>query len=158
MAWLKGGLPPGGGMPRAAGYGLVTREGVNFARVRVQDLTGLQGSGGSVNIPVTLRVDATATGALKTLQIHIFTQETDTLNSNGHSTANNTAERVISQDIPVSLHSGLTVKAGWASEGGNGAKFGGAYDPDTSAAQYADGTEGGSTANISTITPMPPSQ
>ena len=148
IAWLEIELPQGFSIPPSSGYELITRNGVNYAKVPVQDLATLQ-PGGSTNISVTLRMDATASESSKTLEIHIFTQETDTRNSNGHSTANNTAERVIEQEIPVSIHSGLTVKAGWASESADGSKFGGTYNPDNSAAQYADATDGGSAANIS---------
>ena len=148
IAWIEIELPQGFSIPPSSGYELVTRNGVNYAKIPVQDLTGLQQSGGNTDISVTLRMDTAAAESAKNLQIHIFTQETDQRNSNGHSTANNTAERVIEQEIPVSVHSGLTVKAGWASEGANGAKYGGSYDPADSAAQYTGATEGGSAAHI----------
>ena len=112
-------LPRGFSIPDGAGYQLVRDGGDTYARVPVPDLTSLRGADGKVAVPVSIVMgkDAAATGNV--FEVRVVALEQDRLDSDGHSTANNAAVRVIEQDIDVALFPGaLNVSAGWAYEGG----------------------------------------
>lgn len=117
-AWIDVRLPEGFTIPAGSGYKLVTENGVNYARIPMPPLETLASSGGRINVPVTLTMTDHAPSAGNTIEIRVVTQETDSMNGTGHSTDNNTAVRVIEQEVPVALFpGGLKVEAGWAYEG-----------------------------------------
>lgn len=122
-AWIDIELPAGYSIPAGSSYQPVNVGGVNYARVAV-DLAADVDANGYYTKDITLSMGNTATD--KNLSIKVVTQEQDALNSDGHSTANNTAERVIEQAINIDhLDGTLKVNVGWVYEDNNGGKFGG---------------------------------
>jgi|GEM_PF-5596450 len=115
--WLLIALPQGFSIPAGSGYTEVSDATGVWAKVPIANLPQYKATGGVVNVPVTLTMDSSAVSGNKDLTIQAVAFETDTLNSDGHIIADNTAIRVIDQDVDVDLLAGmLTVQVGWAYE------------------------------------------
>ena len=118
--WIDIMLPEGFTIPPDSGYALVVDSAGTWARIMDRNLAELLSVNGEVSFDVMLIMGRAASPVPgdNTLTIRAVARETDTLDGNGHSMGNNTATRVITQDVAASLFSGiLTIEAGWAYEG-----------------------------------------
>ena len=115
--WLLISLPQGFSIPAGSGYTTFSDADGLWAKVPVSNLPQYAATGGVVDVPVTLEMDRSAVSGNKNLVIKAVSFETDTLNTDGHIITDNTAIRVIAQDVDVDLLAGmLTIQVGWAYE------------------------------------------
>lgn len=118
--WIDVKLPEGFIIPPVSGYEAIQDSTGTYARVMFKNLSELINEDGRVHLDVTLIMTggASATPQDNTLTIRAVAKERDVLDDDGHSTANNTAVRVITQEVRAALFTGaFTVEAGWTYEG-----------------------------------------
>ena len=116
--WIDVRLPQGFSIPEGSGYLTVKDGNDTYARIPVPELLLLRSAGGHVEVPVTITMGKDAAPSGNVFDIRVIAQEQDSRNTDGYSTSDNTAVRVIEQDVNVTLFPGsLKVSAGWAYEG-----------------------------------------